>query len=222
MITVNLLPADLRPVERTPLPRFLAIVVGVALGVTGLLALFVLYFNKLPDVHQRIASYDDTIKALEVQAAEFTKVKRELNSILQREAAVQAMYRGRTVWWKKLDQLTDLTPSFVGMTRVDFKETSARRGEAESAGTLMMDCIVAKAEEKRVARFRRILKGEVPPEWGAPADVKVGAEFIEAFVGREIQDGGWRHVESSEYPEEPAIEFTLRMRLLPKEAPALD
>jgi hypothetical protein len=219
MITINLLPADLRPMERTPLPRFLVILVGLVLGLSGLIVLSIYHFSKLNRVRVQIAAEEDTITALEPSEVEYNKVRAQLASILQQEAALKALYAGRTIWWKKMDQLTDLTPSFVGLNRLAFKEQApSRTGESESSGTLTMDCVVAQAEEKRVARFRRILKGEVPPEWGLPSDVRIGEKFIGDFVDGEIQDGGWRQVPPADAEEIPALEFQLQLRLKPKVA----
>lgn len=222
MITVNLLPPDLRPVERTPLPRFLVIVAGVALTAVGLVLLTFIHLAWLPRVRTQIANKEEELVNLRAQAAEFQTLTAEVQNITQREKALQEIYRTRTIWWKKLALLCDLTPSYVGLTALSFKEAigaSAPGAQPPDAGTLKLECIAAKAEEKRVASYRRILKGELPPEWGSEADKELGKRFISDFVDGEILDYGWKVVELPEYPDQPAIKFTLEMKLKPKAAP---
>ncbi len=67
-----------------------------------------------------------------------------------------------------------------------------------------------------MAAFRRNLKGELPPDWGAEPDEKLGKQFIEDFVNGEILDYGWKVIELPAYPNQPAVKFTLEMKLEPK------
>lgn len=221
MITVNLLPPDLRPVERTPLPRFLVIVVGVALAAVALVLLTFIYFIWIPRVHTQIANKEQELTNLRAQAGEYETLSAALQNITQREKALEEIYRTRTIWWKKLALLSDLTPSYVGLTTLGFKQPTGvgRAAQAADAGTLKVESIAARAEEKRVASYRRILKGELPPQWGSEADKELGQRFIGDFVDGEILDYGWKVVELPEYPDLPAIKFTLEMKLKPKVTP---
>jgi len=218
MISINLLPPDLRPVERTPLPRFLVIIMGVALGAVGLVLLIFMHFIWIPGVQSKIANKEQVLVNLRLQAAEYQVLASALQNITQRTRALEEIWRTRTLWWAKLDLLSDLTPSYVGLTAMSFKEPPGARSGVPltDAGTLTLECIAAKAEEKRVASFRRILKGELPPDWGTEADKELGKRFIEDFVNGEILDYGWKVVELPEYPNQPAVKFTLEMKLKPK------
>jgi Tfp pilus assembly protein PilN len=225
MITINMLPADLRPIERTPLPRFLTILIGAALAAVGVVFLVAMQFILIPRVRADITSKEEVLANLSQQAAEFQTLTDDLKSITQRENALQEIYKTRTIWWKKLDLLCDLIPSsYIGLTTLGFNESAAGAGGAAKAGTdagtLKLDCIAAKAEEKRVASFRRILKGEIPPEWGSEPDTALGKEFIADFVNGEILDYGWKVVTMREVGDQLAIQFALEMKLKPKVAPA--
>jgi len=213
MITVNLLPPDLRPVEHTPLPRLLVIYTGVALAAIGLTLLAFMHFNWIPDVQTKISNKTQEVESLKQQAAEYETLNLALQNITQREKACEAIWRTRTLWWQKLDSLCDLTPDYVGLTTLAFKEPTGAPTQVPDEGTLRMDCIAAKDEEKRVASFRRILKGELPPDRDK--------QFISDFVGGEISDYGWKVVEPPDYPGKLAINFTLEMKLKPKVPPAV-
>jgi Tfp pilus assembly protein PilN len=222
MITINLLPADLRPIERTPLPRLLVILVGLTLGLVGVVALAFTQIIFIPRVRDRITKEEEVLANLRQQAAEHQTLTIALQNITQRENALQEIYKTRTIWWKKLDVLADLVPSYAGLTAFSFAEPSVAgvgAGASADAGTLKLECIAAKAEEKRVASFRRILKGEIPPDWGNEANTVVGKEFISDFVNGEILDYGWKVVMVREYADQPSVQFTLEMKLKPKVAP---
>jgi Tfp pilus assembly protein PilN len=221
MITINLLPADLRPIERTPLPRFLVILAGVALAAVGVVFLVAMQIILIPRVREALAEEEKVLTNLRQQAGEYQTLAVDLQNITQREKALQEIFKTRTVWWKNLDVLCDLTPSYVGLTALSFREPAgvgAARGTTDG-GTLKLDCIAAKAEEKRVASFRRILKGEIPPEWGSEADTTMGKEFIGDFVNEEILDYGWKVVQMRDYGDQPAVQFALEMKLKPKVTP---
>jgi len=222
MITINLLPADLRPIERTPLPRFLTIVVGAALAGVGVFFLVLLQFILIPRVRDSISKEEEVLANLNQQTAQYQTLTDALKSITQRENALQEIYKTRTIWWKKLDLLCDLVPtSYIGLAALDFSEPAAGAAKTGSdGGTLKLDCIAAKAEEKRVASFRRILKGELAPEWGSEPDTALGKEFIADFVNGEILDYGWKVVTMRELGDQTAIQFALEMKLKPKVAPA--
>ena len=219
MITVNLLPPELRPVEHTPLPRLLVIYTGVALAAIGLTLLVFMHFSWIPDIQTKIDNKTQEVESLKQQAAEYETLNLALQNITQRENACEEIWRTRTLWWHKLDLLCDLAPAYVGLTTFTFKEPTAARGQLTDGGTLRMDCIAAKEEEKRVASFRRILKGELPPDWGTEGDKDLGRQFIGAFVNGEILDYGWKMVELPDYPDQPAIQFALEMKLKRKEDP---
>jgi Tfp pilus assembly protein PilN len=223
MITINLLPADLRPIERTPLPRFLVIIVGLTLGLVGVVFLTFMQLIFIPRAHDAVVSKDAVLANLRQQAVKYQKVTAELKDITQRESSLQAIYKTRTIWWEKLDLLCDLIPSsYIGLTALSFIEPASGAGPAAAAanaGTLKLECIAAKAEEKRVASFRRILKGEIPPEWGNEAATTLGKEFIADFVNEEILDYGWKVVQMRDYGNQSAIQFNLEMKLKPKVAP---
>lgn len=221
MIEINLLPPELRPVERTPLPRFLVWCVGAAVAVAGGFLLVFMYLKWLPDLKQESATLDEQISQKQALAAEADKLDREIAEIGKRQKAIEQLWKGRTIWWAKLDQLVDLVPEYVGLESLSFKSTAARGPAAKGkqvSGKLRMKCVCSYPDEARLAEFRDRLRGAVPVQ--AARDPQVGKLFIEDFYP-EIIDLGWEQKEAGPGFEQTWIlEFSLELELKPKVKPA--
>ncbi len=220
MIEINLLPPELRPVERTPLPRLVVWCVGAAAVAVGVVLLLFMHMRWLPALERKSKDLDQRITQKQVLADEADRLKREIEEIARRQRVVEQLWKARTVWWIKLDQLVDLVPEDVGLESLSFKPepVRARRVEGEeSAGRLAMKCICSHPEEARLAEFRNRLKGAVPIE--AATDPEVGKWFIEDFHP-EIVDRGWDQKKAPlGFEQEWILDFALELNLKPKVKP---
>lgn len=219
MIEINLLPQEFRRVERTPLPRFIIIIVGVILIVGG--GLFLV--NKRLDVRRaNIAVKDnkENLASYKKSVDEYNKLVAEIKEIEIRTEAISSIWQSRLFLAVKLDELADLIPRYVGLSELKFDEAAgkARARQAASGGTLSMSCILASDNEKRLASFRRILTGEIPPE-DRDVSKDTGRTFFSDFVG-EIEDSGWKKTETKEYLEKEYLEFDLDLTLKARGAEA--
>ncbi len=215
MIEVNLLPPEYRRVERTPLPRFLVFIVGVAAIVASLFYLISVGYFRINREKGRSEDLKKQVELQKGQLLDYDRLKTEIASFEARKSALEQMWHSRILWSVKFDQLSDLVPSYVGLTRLEFTPAAGRRARAtigeETAGTLVLDCISATADEKRLANFMRVLKGEASPE--APAERSVGKEFFKDFSA--LVDSGWDKEELSDYVEKEALKFRLELLLKP-------
>jgi len=215
MIEVNLLPPEYRRIERTPLPRFLVFLVGAAAIVASLFYLFYLSYFRVSAEKQRSEDLKRQIALQKPSLAIYDKLNAEIASFEARKAALEQIWQSRILWSRKFDQLCDLVPKYIGLTRLEFTPTRARRTRAalaeETAGTLVLDCISATDDEKRLANFMRVLKGEAPPE--PPADRSVGKKFFADFSA--LVDSGWKKSEFKDYAEKEALEFRIELLLKP-------
>jgi hypothetical protein len=221
MIEINLLPPELRPIERTPLPRLLVWCVGLAAILAGGSLLAFMHVKWLPALQRRSKELDQQIAQKQALAAQADKLKREIEEIAKRQRAVEQLWKARTVWWIKLDQLVDLVPEYVGLDSLSFKPAAvraARAEEEESAGKLAMRCICSYPEEARLAEFRNRLKGVIPIE--EASEPEVGKRFIADFY-LEIVDQGWEQKKAPPgFEQEWILEFPLELNLKPKLKPA--
>ena len=216
MIEVNLLPQEYRRPERTPLPRFIVILIGVAL----VASLGSFLTKKLIDVRNEKNTQQELEQRLGLLKKQFVdrydQLVAQKQEIEIRISAIETIWQSRLYWAVKLDQLADLVPIYVGLKDLKLEEprSYARAAGGASGGTLFMSCISASENERRLANFRRILKGEIPPlNRNVPEDS--GRIFYEDFQG-EIEDFGYKITETDDYEEKEYIEFNLRMALKPR------
>jgi Tfp pilus assembly protein PilN len=211
MIEVNLLPAELRRAERTPLPRLLVIVMGTALVMTTASFAVVFNFRKVPDLQSKLMVLQDDIAVSEKQAAEHDKLLEAIEETRDRKKAIAEVWRARIFWSEKLCQLAEMTPSYIGMLSIKLEETRAtgRVGEKENGGYLNFETICAGADHSRLADWRRILSGALSVK--TAHDPWVGKEFFSAFL--DLEPNSTRRKEMPDYVEGEALEFTLKMTL---------
>jgi len=215
MIEVNLLPQEYRRPERTPLPRFIVILVGVAL-VAGLGAFLMKKFMDVRYEKNRQQELNQRLDLLKQFVDKYNKLISQKREIEVRMSAIETIWQSRLYWAVKLDQLADLVPGYVGLRNLRLEEprSLARTAAGLAGGTLSMSCISASENERRLANFRRILKGEIPPlNKVVPEDM--GKIFYKDFEG-EIEDFGYKITETDDYEEKEYIEFRLRMGLKPR------
>ncbi|MFC1671751.1 PilN domain-containing protein [Planctomycetota bacterium] len=105
MIRINLLPEELRPLEKTPLGRFLIIVFGVMFSTAALFLFLVLQFKTLPVARQQKASAESTKKQKTVEAKRFDELKKEIDFFKLRIDTVNRISQERYIWSRKLHQL---------------------------------------------------------------------------------------------------------------------
>lgn len=215
MIEVNLLPPEYRRIERTPLPRFLVFMVGAAAIVASLFYLFYVGYLRINREKGRSEALREQIALQKPRLDIYDRLNAEIAAFEARKSALEEIWQSRILWSAKFDQLCDLVPSYVGLTCLEFTPARARRARVtiggETAGTLVLDCISATANEKRLANFMRVLKGEAPPE--PPAEKSVGKKFFEDFSV--LVDSGWKKSEFKDYVEKEALEFRLELLLKP-------
>jgi Tfp pilus assembly protein PilN len=211
-IEVNLLPAELRRVERTPLPRFLTIIIGTVLTMTTAAFAVIVNLRKVPDLRQSENALVVQIGALQKQEKEYEQLVSAIEEFTDRKSAIAEIWRKRVEWAEKLSQLCDLTPRHVGLKEIKLEETRGARsgkGAEEPGGSLVLDSISAGSDHSRLAWFRRVLRGEVAPE--SSKDPALGKDFFSSFM--KMEPTATRLVELDDYEEKQALEFQLLLTL---------
>ena len=209
MIEVNLLPGELRRVEHTPLPRFLVVIVGTAaIMATGAFGVMV-NLRRVPDLRAKEAVLMADVARSTVQAAVYERLIEQIAETKDRKTAIAEIWRRRILWSEKLAQIAEMTPKFIGIQdmRFDGPRGGARPGVEEAGGMLTLGSICAGADHKRVANWRRIVKGEYPVK--GSRDPWVGKRFFASFV--ELLPTGTQKVEVRDYVEKEALKFGLKL-----------
>ena len=215
MIEVNLLPIELRRVERTPLPRFLVIIFGTAAVLTLAALGMIVSLRTVPDLRSRENDLVTTIPARQVQAAAYDRILEEIAATQDRKKAISEVWRKRIMWSEKLVQIAEMTPAFVGLTDLALDEPrETGRGGEENGGTLTLQSICAGTDHSRIANVRRIFQGQY--QVTGNRDPWVGKRFYGSFM--DLLPTGTQMVEVKDCVETEALKFSLEMPLKPAAA----
>lgn len=117
MILVNLLPHDLRPIKRTPLPHVLSL-----LALAGaLVAMGIVFLSLQAEKSGKQAQLDKInarLKELEPIREDYKRLKSEEKTLRAKVEVIEAILEARIVWSEQLDRLVKLTPENIWYDRV--------------------------------------------------------------------------------------------------------
>lgn len=108
MIKINLLPAEKRKAERTPLPRFFLIVINAAAFV--LFAAGIVYFTliKLPMVERDIKSKLDQRANLQRDVEKHDALQKDLEALKQKVGQIDQLTNRNIEWWQAVNAVWDV------------------------------------------------------------------------------------------------------------------
>lgn len=215
MIEINLLPRDRRPTEKTPLPRFILVVAGVALVCVEIVLAFLFLLIRIPGGTRHLESLKEMRKQRLEEAKRADKLEAQIAEIETRRKAVEALYApGKVLRWSDvLDQLDEeeVLPEPVWLTRFEVKSTGTM-----AAATATMTGYVRGAGQDRQANLNRFIKNlndneQVGKRFESVVPVKFGDEKL-----RVPQDN---KASSRPLPDE-ALGFELELTIKQPKPPA--
>jgi Tfp pilus assembly protein PilN len=139
MIEVNLLPEDRRPVERTPLPRFLAILVGVVgFCIEGVFLIWI-----VADFPQQEASLIEANRSIDVANKNLEQMRdyeSSINEYKARITQVNRLYRDRRTWAPLLHRMSsdDVVPENIWYREINLKQGRPARGQRTAPQELFL------------------------------------------------------------------------------------
>jgi Tfp pilus assembly protein PilN len=146
MIEVNLLPEDRRPVERTPLPRFLTILGGViGFCIEGVFIVFLL--TLIPQKKGFLESLRLREKRAKAEVDQVETIKKRIKEVGERKKGIDKLANDRRLWAPILYRLCDpeLLPPKVWYSELRLDTKKARRGPDEE--TLVIEAFAATNDE---------------------------------------------------------------------------
>ena len=216
MIAINLIPAELRKVDATPLPRRLTIFGGVALNGLALVVALTYFLVQIPTLQ----SQKESIQSQIYQAATINDVEKRYNALIsqkkdfeQRRDTIEQIEKARMIWAKKLDQLWDLVPPDMWLSDLRLEEPpkhKSKRGQPEEkprGHILIIEGYTAGPDVAKVSAFIRALE-----EKGAE-----GKDFFEDFERIELVRLDLEEEEFQDYEETVAAKFTLKLYMVPRQ-----
>ena len=203
MIKINLLPEELRPLEKTPLGRFLVIVCGVAITTTVLFLFLVLQFKTLPAAEAALKAAQDEKARKETEAKVYDALKREIDFYNLRITTVKNIGKERYIWSKKLYQLHQVIERSAPDIALKQVQISERTGSGVGG----------------VPKMEIVIDGySIIPELKAAADFMKSLRKSEFFD--DCEDIDPENTVIREEGEKGAVcEFTLRVTMKPRIQP---
>jgi len=209
MIEINLLPEEMRKVDRTSLKRLVCMVAAVIVVSASAIGL-VMSLKQYRAEQSRNRDRKAEVARLEPLAREYDVLSAELDAIETRIGTIREIRSTRLRWGRKLDQLYAVLPEYVWFERLELKKSTARTPGAGQgpAATLVLECYAAGANEKRYSEFRRMLNGEVAGE-----GPYTGEDFFSDFAS--LDYSGWSREDFPETEEGVALKFKLELDVKP-------
>jgi Tfp pilus assembly protein PilN len=205
MIEINLLPPEMRKIDRTSLKRLASMVTAVILLSASVIGVTVFLRNYYAAQAEKQRLTTD-VNRLEPLAKEYDVLSAELKGIETRLATIDEIRATRVRWGKKLDQLYAILPDYVWLDKIELKTARGATPNAGPTAKLTLDCFLAGADEKRYAEFRRVLTGELVST--GPYN---GVQFFEDFA--KLGYSGWSREDFPSTEEGVALKFNLELDL---------
>lgn len=121
MIIINLLPQELRPIKRTPLPHILSVAVLLA-AIAGMAFLFLNITRNIAQTKSEIAKANQELEGLRDVVEEYNALSEQKEQLESKINVIQEILSDRIIWSEQLHRLAELTPDNFWYKRI--RETS--------------------------------------------------------------------------------------------------
>ncbi|MHC4494004.1 MAG: PilN domain-containing protein [Planctomycetota bacterium] len=169
MISINLLPAEYRKSEATPIARFLAIVIGAVVVTTGLVVYGWVHYSKLRGVRDVRETTKAEFANKKAQSDVSQSLQAEINAYEARRKAIQQVAKNRILHSRKLDEFLsvlynsgDPTTYNVWLNSFSVRPPALGRKErASNGGAMSFSGFSESREFSRVTNVRDAIKDDV-------------------------------------------------------------
>ncbi len=212
MITVNLIPVELRSTVATPLPRRLIIYGGVTLNCIAFVVGLTYFLATIPGMETEKSSINSEVYQAQVVrkvGEDFDGMVQQKRDFLDRKDTIDKIGNTRVTWAKKLDQLWDMVPPEMWLTSLMLVE-----GKTTSKGTdpdkLVICGYTAGSEVSKVSDFISSLERRTPGK----------ENFYDIFDHIKLAELILDEENFVEYEEGVATYFSIELSLKPLEPEA--
>ncbi len=154
MIEINLLPPQYRTVERTPLPVFLSLIVGILL----IGAAFVVYVKQTKAGLQLQADKEALVREVaekRTKAQEVDRINKDINEARRRIDTAVKVAQARVPWSQVLSLFVELRPAYVWLDSLSLRRSHAKD---KIEGELRLMCNSRGTNMERYTEFRQTLR----------------------------------------------------------------
>jgi len=117
MIIINLLPEELRPIKRTPLPHLLSLMV-LFIALAGLAFLFVTKTAQIAGKRAELAQANADLEKLRAVVEEYNALSEKKQQLENKINVIQEILSDRIIWSEQLHTLASLTPENFWYQRI--------------------------------------------------------------------------------------------------------
>lgn len=121
MIIINLLPQELRPIKRTPLPHIMSLLVLIA-AVAGIGAMMYAVTASIARANTELAEANRELEGLRDVVEEYNALSEQKQQLENKINVIQEILSDRIIWSEQLHRLAELTPDNFWYKRI--RETS--------------------------------------------------------------------------------------------------
>lgn len=121
MIIINLLPQELRPIKRTPLPHILSVLV-LLLALAGMGFMFISVTGQISQKRQDLAKANAELEGLRDIVEQYNALSEKKQQLENKINVIQEILSDRIIWSEQLHKLSELTPDNFWYKRI--RETS--------------------------------------------------------------------------------------------------
>jgi Tfp pilus assembly protein PilN len=217
MIRINLLPRELQQAARTPIKLFITFIAGVAVTLIAGFAYGYLWFNAVV-LEERAERKKQEVEHLKANAAEVDSLLDDIEDYKERERAILSIKTNRILWSRKLDELIQMTPSYVWIIRLQMNELDPseykwEKGKEQNGGFLRLKCYSSGNQVARMTNFRQKLKN-VDEFYLKFLEERIKPEtFYSDFIN--ISQPEWKFVLLDGFKDPNNIKFSVRLDLRP-------
>lgn len=121
MIRINVLPEELRPIKRTPLPHLLSVLVLLA-AMAGMVLMFGAKAAEIAGVRAELVRAEGELDELRDVVEQYNALSKQKQQLEVKISVIQEILRDRLIWSEQLHRLAMLTPDNFWYRRI--RETS--------------------------------------------------------------------------------------------------
>jgi hypothetical protein len=211
MIEVNLLPVEMRPNIGTPLPRLMAMIIGVVVVCLEAVLILLIFMKEIPAEKRQLKTFNDSLKILDEKVTKMTAIEVENNAKQAQLDIVHGLMKERKRWTRLLVRLAERRPKRVWVTRMEYASSTS----SKKPSMLRLSCLVHSDSDDPGLQSHQMVEAANEFERDIQTDLSQGGQYgLRVDVDYVTSSG--LHFQKPVYPRPKKDEPELDMSIMPK------
>lgn len=162
MITVNLIPQDFTPKQRTPIGQFVGILACVLFVAGSFAAFLYMEYGRLAEVESELSKVKAELELVKPHRVYAEKLQAEKKEFARRTETIQGIGAARVLWSKKLDQFWEVIENKgdaerhnVWINSLSAKSPGKGGKKKSKPGTFRFSGFSASKHSRKLSNFHR-------------------------------------------------------------------